>query len=167
MPPATECYPYVDVPGTYPAPNYTAAVQHRHTRTTTESGNVCFVHDYLSHDEIVMILVLRKQCYSVEPLKVATPWTHPPLGSCHPLDAATLWMQPPLGCSHPLDAATPLMQPPLRSSHPLKTPSVSQSVFPTSVYLTSLCNSAIPLIRPLYLSHLGGCFRGGLLYIKY
>ena len=44
--------------------------------------------------------------------------------------------------------------------NPLKTVSVSQSVFfATSVYPTSLCNQATPLIRPLYFSHVDCLFR--------
>lgn len=48
-----------------------------------------------------------------------------------------------------------------QGSNPLET----ATVFSTSVYLTSFCNSATLLIRPFYLSHLGGRFRGVLLYI--
>ena len=54
---------------------------------------------------------------------------------------------------------------PLKAATPWKRPPVSQSVFPIFVYLTNLCNSATRLIRPLYLSRLGGRFSGVLLYI--
>ena len=56
----------------------------------------------------------------------------------------------------PLKVATPLKRPPIKIGLCVTVCS------PTSIYLTSLCKSATPLIRSLYLSHLDGRIEGVL-----